>query len=236
METSLHRELKYHYAVNGDSVEVSVDGYRIDAIDDQGALVEIQHAGIGAIRNKVAKLLEADYVVRVVKPIIEQKWIETLEKADGPVIRRRKSPKHSEPLDIFRELIHFTRVFPHPNLTVETVNVHCIEQRVARVNKRWRRKQYRVIDQSLAGVGASDVLATANDLWRLLGYPKLPSTFDTQELAEAIGRPRWVAQQIAYTLNRCDGAEACGKRGNAIIYKLRNAEPPKPSRKSKRAA
>lgn len=217
-------------------MEVVVDGFRIDAIDAQGALVEIQHAGMGAIRNKVQKLLDSDYVVRVVKPIVAQKLIVTLEKEDGPVLRTRKSPKHSEPLDIFRELIHFTKVFPHPNLVIETVNVHCVEKRIARVNKRWKRKKYRVVDQSLVNVFDSDFLATANDLWRLLGYPKLPSTFDTQELAEAIGKPRWVAQQVAYTLSRCDGAEACGKRGNSIIYKQINAEIPKPKRAKKRAA
>ena len=43
METSLHRSLKERYAAGGDGrAEVPVRGYRIDAIDDSGRLVEVQ--------------------------------------------------------------------------------------------------------------------------------------------------------------------------------------------------
>ena len=77
METTLHRELKHHYAANSDSIEVSVEGFRIDAIDSDGQLIEIQHSGMGAIRSKVRKLLDSGHWVRVVKPLIERKWIES---------------------------------------------------------------------------------------------------------------------------------------------------------------
>ena len=53
METSLHRQLKYHFAADSNSVEVTVDGFRIDAIDSKGFLVEIQHAGLGSDRKSV---------------------------------------------------------------------------------------------------------------------------------------------------------------------------------------
>jgi hypothetical protein len=219
METSLHRQLKHHFAADSDSIEVTVDGFRIDAIAADGSLVEIQHSGLGSIRTKVGKLLSLGYCVRVIKPWIGCKWIETFEREGGDMIRRRKSPKKLKPIDIYRELIHFTQVFPHPQLTLEILTVDCIEQRVDCVNKRWKRKQYKTLDQHLAKVGESEALTTVDDLWRLLGYPKLPTEFDTQQLADTIGQPRWFAQQIAYTLNRCDATKAVGKRGNAIVYR-----------------
>ena len=66
METSLHRQLKHHYAADSDSVEVTVDGYRIDAIDANGMLIEIQHSGLGSIRNKIKVLLANGHHVRVI--------------------------------------------------------------------------------------------------------------------------------------------------------------------------
>ena len=219
METSLHRQLKHHFAADSDSVEVTVDGFRIDAIDADGNLIEIQHSGLGSIRNKVKTLLDNGHRLRVVKPWNGCKWIETFDGEGGELLRRRKSPKKLQPIDIFRELIHFTQVFPHPKLTLELLTVHCIEQRVDRVNKRWKRKQYKVLDQHLAELCESDCLKSVADLWRLLGDPKLPLEFDTSELAACIHQPRWFAQQIAYTLNRCNATESVGKRGNSIVYR-----------------
>ena len=218
METSLHRQLKYHFAANSNSIEVTVDGFRIDAIDSDGFLVEIQHAGLGSIRDKAKKLLKNGHRLRIIKPLISCKWIETLDRDGGELLRRRKSPKKLAEVDIFRELIHFTQVFPSPRLTLEILSVECIEQRLDRVNKRKRRKQYKTLDQHLAKVGELNVLTGIADLWRILGNPKLPSTFDTKELAQYLEQPRWFAQQIAYTLNRCGATEITGKRGNAIVY------------------
>ena len=195
-----------------------MDGFRIDAIDSNGFLVEIQHAGLGSIRDKAKKLLENGHRLRIIKPLISCKWIETFDRDRGKLLRRRKSPKKLAAVDIFRELIHFTQVFPSPRLTLEVLSVECIEQRIDRVNKRKRRKQYKTLDQHLAKVGDINVLKGIADLWRILGNPKLPSAFDTKELAEYLEQPRWFAQQIAYTLNRCGAIEIIGKRGNAIVY------------------
>ena len=232
METSLHRELKHYFAANSESVEVTVDGYRIDAIDATGALVEIQHSGLGSIRKKALQLLANGHQLRIIKPSIGNKWIETYDREGGNLLRRRRSPKKLRPLDIFRELIHFTQVFPHPSLILEVLAVDCVERRIDRINKRWKRKQYQVLDQHLAKVHDATILSSIDDLWLLLGAPKLPKQFDTLELSEAIGQPRWFAQQIAYTLCKCNATEQVGKRGNSIVYRVA----PKRSKKRKTSA
>jgi hypothetical protein len=218
METSLHRQLKYHFASTPECVEVTVDQFRIDAIDADGCLVEIQHSALGAIRKKISSLLECGHRVRVVKPWIGSKIIETYECQGGPLVRRRKSPKKLAPVDIFRELIHFTQVFPNPNLTLEILIVDCVEQRVDRPNRRWKRRQFQVLDQHLLALHTVESLQTIADLWTLLGNPQLAKQFDTRELAESLQLPRWFAQQIAYTLHHCGGIRPVGKRGNSIVY------------------
>ncbi|MEQ1830415.1 MAG: hypothetical protein ABL921_30940 [Pirellula sp.] len=219
METSLHRKLKHHFAGDSDQVEVTVDGYRIDALDAHGRLVEIQHSALGAIRKKIANLLANGHSVRIIKPWIGCKWIETYDRQGGNLLRRRKSPKKLTAIDIFRELIHFTQVFPHPNMTLELLFVDCVEQRIDRPNRRWKRKQYEILDQHVVQLHTAEVLNDISDLWKIMGNPKLPAEFDTRELADCIAQPRWFAQQIAYTLHRCGATRSVGKRGNSIIYK-----------------
>ena len=64
METSLHRDLKSHYADERNCLEVPLGDYRIDALAGDW-LVEIQHGTLAAIRNKVATLLESHQVLIV---------------------------------------------------------------------------------------------------------------------------------------------------------------------------
>ena len=230
METSLHRTLKAHYAADPSQTEIRLGSYRIDAIDEAGRLVEVQHAGLGAIRDKISDLLNS-YDVRIVKPIIANKWIVTLDPKKGTVQRRRRSPKRGSHLDVFAELLHFTRVFPHPRLILEVPLIEVEEIRMPK-KKKWRRaKQYQVVDQKVLAVGDSLWLTQASDLFALVNAPA-DTIFDTAMLATWLERPRWFAQQAAYVLSHCGACVEAGKRGNSRLYQ---AAPVKTERKSKRA-
>ena len=57
METSLHRQLKAHYAPDGAQLEQRIGRYRIDVIDGD-ELIEIQLGSLSAIRDKIAVLVK----------------------------------------------------------------------------------------------------------------------------------------------------------------------------------
>ena len=127
MESSLHRQLKEHYAGDAAELEVKLGDYRIDAVvGDQ--LIEIQHGSLAAIRQKVKSLLR-DHCVTVIKPIIRRKRIIKQKSRNGPVTSQRWSPKRGVPLNLFDDLVYFTSVFPHANLTLETPLVEIEELR-----------------------------------------------------------------------------------------------------------
>jgi hypothetical protein len=46
----------------------------------------------------------------------------------------------------------------------------------------------------------------------------LAEPFTTSDLAAAIGKPRRLAQKMAYCLREMGATEPVGKRGNAILY------------------
>ncbi|GAB5405909.1 MAG: hypothetical protein Aurels2KO_41400 [Aureliella sp.] len=221
METSLHKQLKHRYASEESQTEVVFEGYRIDAIADNGELIEIQHASLGALRDKTRKLLKnTKKTLRIVKPILARKRVSTLDGPDGEVIRSRMSPKRGEIIDVFEDLVHFSSVFPLRRLILEVLLVETEEIRIDRERPSRRGKKYKTLDQRLTSVDQATELRLKSDLVRLLPYKSLPRVFDTSQLAEAIGRPRWLAQKVAYCLRETGAAKIAGKEGNSLKYSL----------------
>jgi hypothetical protein len=219
METSLHRDLKQLYAGSDMQFEVPLGAHRIDVVAD-GRLVEIQLASLTAIRDKIRILVKKHSVV-VVKPIIVRKTLVKRTAKDGPVVERRKSPKKGSIFDLFDELVHFTRVFPHRRLTLEVPMIEIEEWRYPGHGRRrrWRPNDFEVEDQKLVAVGQTYRLQTAADLARLVACP-LPPRFHTGHLADGLGVTRWIAQRIAYCLRETGGVREVGKQGNARLYEL----------------
>jgi hypothetical protein len=217
METSLHKQLKEIYADGDASIETPLDNYRIDVISD-GELIEIQHGSLSAIRDKVRRLLE-EHRVLVVKPIVVNKQLIKQEKRGGRVVGRRRSPKRGSAFDLFDELIYFTRVFPHDNLSIDVPMVDIEEWRFPGHGRRRRRRQndHQVEDQKLVKVHRVHRFHDAGDLWRLLPST-LPTPFHTGHLADAAQVPRWQAQRVTYCLRKTGAAKKVGQVGNAILY------------------
>jgi hypothetical protein len=217
METTLHRQLKEHYSVGGALVEQRVGRYRIDVVAGR-ELIEIQLASLSAIRDKIAALVKR-HDVRVVKPIITRKYLVKQQRAGGRIVSRRCSPKRQTVLDVFEELVHFTRVFPHRRLTLEVLLVEIEEWRVPGHGRRrrWRRGDHRTEDQRLLEIVGGETFQTSADLCRLLPA-KLPQPFHTGHLAEGLSVQRWIAQRMAYCLRKMGAIEAVGKQRGAWLY------------------
>ena len=133
---------------------------------------------------------------------------------------RRLSPKRGDELELFDELIYFRDVFPHPGLLLETPLVEVEEWRRPRPKRqrRFRRSPYVVDDVKLVDVVRSPQYATSQDVAALL--PEVEDElFDTAELAEAMGLPRWRPQRIAYACRHVGVFEEAGFRARSRLYR-----------------
>lgn len=215
METSLHRSLKEQYATGGDRrPEVVVGGFRIDAVDDAGRLVEVQSGPLGPLRAKLGRLL-VEHRIRIVKPVPLRRRIVRRARPDGPDLSSRCSPRRGVLHDVFDDLIGVVRVFPHANLEIQVLGVSIDEIRVPRR----RRPGYTVADRRLGEIQQSTSLVQAADLWRLLPQGcDGRQRFTTHDLAEQLGRPLWFAQRVAYCLRLTGAARVVGKAGNRLVY------------------
>ena len=120
---------------------------------------------------------------------------------------------------VFEELVHFTNVFPHANLTLEIPLIEIEEIRYPGHGKRRRRREndFVVEDQTLTEIVSSHRFRKASDLLKLLPRD-LPRQFHTGLLAEKLARPRWIAQKMVYTLRKTGSLGIVGKEGNSILY------------------
>lgn len=235
METSLHQQLKSHYANSPGQIEVKIGAYRIDVVRDH-ELIEIQCASLSAIRNKIIDLMRR-HEVRVVKPAIRRIRICKRHAKNGPVVSRRLSPKVGAVHDVFEELIYLRGLFPNPRLTIEIPLIDVNQYRWMRKRKSRRRRDpgYVIENTELIDIRSTVELNAPSDLWRLL--PKAASgqsfertvgcsgTFNTNDLAVAVGCPRWIAQRIAYVMRHGQTIEAVERDKSGIRYRVLSEQP-----------
>ena len=211
-EGSLHRAIKARYATPGSATEQVVDGFVADVVSGE-RIVEVETAGFGNLKRKLPRLLER-FRVTLVHPIARDRYIVKVPGGDLPAVRRR-SPRHDSMFWVFNALVSIPKLLEHPNLTLEILMVAVEEVRVA---ARRRRRRWATVDQRLLEVQDTIRVRRMADLFAPLDR-HLPDTFTTRQLAHAMGASRRLAQQAAFCFRQTGVAQACGKEGNAWIYR-----------------
>jgi hypothetical protein len=214
-ESPLHAGLKAWYAGPGDRLEVAVDGYVVDVVQG-GRLIEIQTGNFAAIKPKLLALTQG-HPVRLAYPIAREKWIVRLDPEGPGQLGRRKSPRRGAVEDVFAELVSFPRLLAHPNFSLEVLSIQEEEVRRHDGLRRWRNRGWVTHERRLLKVLDRRLFETPADLAALLPAA-LPQPFTTADLARALGRPRRLAQRMAYCLREMGVLQVEGKRRNAMLY------------------
>lgn len=215
-EKPLHAALKRWYAQPGDRIEVPVDGYVIDIVRGD-LLIEVQTRGFSSMKKKLGALLDAGHRVRIVHPIAMDKTIVRLGEHGEPIGQRR-SPRHGDVHDVFAELVSFPSLIGRNSLEIVAVLVAMEEIRRHDPTRAWRRKGWIVEERRLVEVVDTVHIDSVDDLAMLLP-PGLPNPFTTADLAASLGRPRRLAQQMAYCLRSAGAIKQTGKQGNTVEYR-----------------
>ena len=214
-EKPLHAALKEWYRIDGDRVEVPLDGFVIDLVRGD-TLVEIQTRGFSSMRKKLDRLLDA-HAMCVVHPIAAEKWIVKLD-AEGEQVSRRRSPKRGIAAQVCEELVSFPSLLSHPHFTLEVALVEEEEVRRPDAKKGWRRNGYVIEERRLVDVVETVRLDAPESLLRFLPEG-LPDPFTSADLASALGRTRHLAQEITYCLRVSGAVNTIGRDKRGILYR-----------------
>ena len=221
-ERSLHRALKERYAARAGRVETAIDGYVADVVLGD-RIVEIQTGSFFPLRRKLPRLLEA-HRVTLVHPIAQDRFIVRLpggmadDGAPDTPPRRRKSPKHGSPFDVFAALTSIPKLLDHPNLTLDVAMVIDEDIRAPYEGRRRRRRDWISVDRRLLEVVETHTFERMADLLAMVDA-RLPRLFTSRDLAEAMGSARRLGQQAAFCLREAGVCEVCGKEGRLLQYR-----------------
>ena len=218
-EKPLHASLKQWYARPGDRFEVPVDGFVIDIVRDD-LLIEIQTRNFAAINAKLCKLTRS-YEVRLVYPVVQEKWI-VRSADDGSMWVRRKSPKRGRLEDLFWELVSIPQLLSHPNFSLEVLMIRAEEVRRYDRKRKRRRKDWVVEGRRLVDVLDRRLFVEAAD-W-LAFVPEGLQSFTTKDLAATAATRRDLAQKMAYCLRQARMIELIGRQGRANMYRVASTE------------
>jgi len=214
-ESDLHRALKFQYSGYDGITEAVIDGYICDAQTSAGEIIEIQTGSFSPLKQKVKFLTESGRV-RIIHPIVVQKYIELYDK-DGKFISRRKSPRSGSVWDLFKALVYAPELPLLPRLTVELALVDIVEKRIDDGSGSWRRKGIRIAGRSLGVCRQSFVLQKPKDYYQFIPFKK-KEPFTVRDLALAAEISASIARKTVYVLLKMGLLEKAGKQGNAIIY------------------
>lgn len=216
-EKPLHASLKQWYARPGDQFEIPVDGFVIDIVRDD-LLIEIQTRNFSAIKSKLNKLART-HRVRLIYPIVHEKWIVRSEGGRGVI--RRKSPKRGRLEDLFWELVSIPQLLSNPNFSLEVLMIRQEEVRRYERKRRWRRKGWVIEGRQLLGVVDQRLFGDSADWLRFL--PDGLGSFTTHDLATGMDTSRELAQKMAYCLREARIIDLIGRRGRANLYRIPGA-------------
>jgi len=218
-ESELHRSLKLQYSGYGGVTETVIGSYVCDGQTSEGEIIEVQTGSFGPLKEKVKYLTESGKV-RIIHPIVIQKYIELWGK-DGKFIHRRKSPRKGCVWDFFKALIYAPELPLLPHLTVELVMLDTVEKRIDDGTGSWRRKGVSIAERSVYALRGSLVLKKPKDYCQFIPFKK-KEPFTVHDLALAAGISVSVAGKTVYALSKMGLIEKAGKQGNAIVYSIAN--------------
>jgi len=214
-EKPLHASLKQWYARPGDRFEVGVAGFVIDIVRGD-LLIEIQTRNFAAIKAKLTTLV-GSHQVRVIYPIVQERWIVRTTRDDDRRVIRRKSPKRGRWEELFREMVSIPQLLANRNFSLEVLLIREEETRRYEGKRQWRRRGWAIDARRLLAVLDRRLFHGTAD-WRGC-LPAGLESFTARDLATALDTRTDLAQKMAYCLHKGSVTELIGRRGRANLYR-----------------
>ena len=233
-ESSLHKSLKKLYSLDeGSRTEVELDGYIYDIVTKENDVIEIQNLNVSKLKDKIITALNNNRKIKIVHPVISKKIIETYT-SDQKLLHRRTSPKKETIYSVLKELTGIHPLLLKEGFTLELPFISMTEKRIkteepvqTKNKKRHFKRDWIKTDKKLKEIFETRCLCSRGDYLNLL--PKdIPESFTTSDIRAALRQQKKTSQAdlkninlLVWLLSRMEIIEPCGKKGNSIIYKVK---------------
>ena len=216
-EKSVHGILKFYLDDDPTHHEVPLPEGPVADIFDGKLVTEIQSANYGALAKKLPKLLP-HYSVKVVCPLLRERYLYTLSGETGSVDNIRKSPLHGARHTALVALADLDPFFDHPNFKIEFYLIDVAEYRVPTANKR---KPYEKRDRVPTAIVDVFCVEGREDYQGLLPSG-LSMQFTAKEFTKKIGQRPRKANYVLKLLQKSGVIKRVGLEGRAYLYEIQS--------------
>jgi hypothetical protein len=216
-EHSLHADLIQHLARAGDQLEADVGGYLADILRGD-KIIEVQTRSLSSLKKKIGAFSE-NYLVEIVHPITQNKWI-VRKNNEGDIVSRRKSPKRGRVEEVFTELVRAWGLIASPNVSLTVYFIDAEEVWLDDGQGSWRRKYWSISERHLLKVHNTITFNSNRDFLQLIP-PTLPKPFTNKELAAKLDIRTSLAGKITYALRKMEVLYLVGKKGNQYQFEIK---------------
>ena len=158
----------------------------------------------------------------VVVPVIETKWLMTMDPETGELTSRRKSPKRGRAAALLPELAYLKPLLHDPNLSFLLVRLEGEQLRMLTGQKRRPVTPLEFAPTRFLGAVR---LKTPADYAALLP-PDLPGAFTARDLGKALGLPAGQSSAAAGVLCHMGAIRRIGREKSAYLYTIAKEERP----------
>lgn len=221
-EKSLHAVLKYYFQPDDSYHEVKWGRYVVDAVTPTG-IIEIQTAGLAAIKPKLQALLQeknvsASHPVTVIHPVMHRKLLRFVDPQTGEVTPSRCSPKRGSYYDAYYEMLSLQELFDHPHFRLCLLLYDGEELRSLTGWSADRKRGAKRVNRLPTALLECLPITSQSDCQALLP-PDLPAPFTRKNFIRQtkLRAPRviWAGLKL---LTLAGVIQVVGKQGNALLY------------------
>lgn len=217
-EKSVHGVLKFLLDADVTHHEIKLPEGPVADIFDGETITEIQTGAYPALAKKLERLLPY-YKVRVVCPIVRDRYLHYINKEDGTIEKGRKSPLHGARVSSLVALSALDAFLDDENFSLWFLLMDVSEYRV-RATGKYRAKSEK---QDCVPLCIADVWTVrTGEEYRQLLPEALPETFTAEQFGKAThlrGRKRYFALKL---LLHSRTIRQVGKQGRAYLYTQEN--------------
>ena len=213
-EKSVHGILKFLIAPDPSHHESKLPEGPVADIFDGETVTEIQTGAYPTLSKKLERLLPC-YKVRVVCPIVRDRYLHYINKEDGSIEKGRKSPLHGARVTSLVALSALDRFLDDPNFSLHFLLLDVAEYRTRRANT-YRAKSEKCDTVPLCIVDAWQVQSRED--YKGLLPENLPEPFTAEQFGKAThlrARKRYYALKL---LQSHSVVKQIGRQGRAYLY------------------
>lgn len=215
-EKSLHNILKHYLEPNENLHEIKIGRYYADIFDGE-KITEIQTRDFYPLYKKLSVFLE-DYKVRIVFPVVKEKYLCWVDTKSGDITKKRKSPKNATICEILPQIYKLKDLAFNTNLSFKIVILGAEEYRLLdgwsgdkkRGSHRYELSPTEIFDEV-------DINCKDDYINFLNGFEK--EEFTSKDFSKFLKLSPRKAGIALLVLTRAGAVLRIGKKGNSIIYK-----------------